>query len=154
MLWSVPDARLCQLNKTDPIAAMNAVKGAILRGVDILPNLKDKTSTSGRLNVFKAYQQLRRGFGQPLGDYDVLQFFPNPTDKTLNVKLQLPDVVTADLVVANAIGQIVLRKKIETADLEKSLLTIDTRLFASGMYFLTVQTDKFEVVRKFVVVKK
>ncbi len=153
LLYSMPENFLCQLSKTDPVAAMKALKGAILRGVDAAPDLSTKTISGGRLNVFNAYQQLRRSFGQPIGDYDVLKMYPNPVDKNLNIVFQLPEMVTADILIVNALGQKMYQRKIVDADLLAQKLTLPTYWLVPGLYFLTVSTNQFEVTKKFVVAR-
>jgi subtilisin family serine protease len=152
LLWSAPENSLCQLAKTDAVAAMNLVKGAILRGVDIVPSLQSKTITGGRLNLGNAYQQLRRNFGQPIGNYDILKLWTNPADKQISVVFQLPETVKGDIVIVNALGQIVYQRPIQDADLLAQKTTIYTGIMSPGLYFLSVLTDRFEVTKKFVVV--
>jgi serine protease len=153
LLWSMPENSLCQLSKTDPVAAMSLVKGAILRGVDLVPGLKDKTISGGRLNVGSAYQQLRRSFGQPIGDYDILKMYPNPADRTLNVVFQLPESVNGYILIVNALGQKMYQHRITEADLAVQKMTIPTYSLTAGLYFLTFATNQFEVTKKFLVVR-
>ena len=153
LLYSMPESFLCQLSKTNPVEAMKALKGAILRGVDVSSDLSTKTISGGRLNIYNAYQQLRRSFGQPIGDYDILKMYPNPVDKTLNVVFQLPETVTGDILIVNALGQKMYQRKILDADLLAQKVTLPTYWLAPGFYFLTVATNQFEVTKKFVVAR-
>ena len=141
------------MSKTDPVAAMNLLKSAILRGVDLVPSLKEKTITGGRLNIWNAYQQLRRNFGQPIGEYDILKMYPSPTDRTLNVVFQLPETVTGDILIVNTLGQKMYQRKIEDADLLAQKVAIPTHWLTPGVYFLTIATNQFEVTKKFVVAR-
>ena len=152
LLWSVPESNLCQLAKTDPIAAMNLVKNAILRGVDVVPSLQGKTITGGRLNLGKAYQQLRRATGQPIGDYAILKLYPNPVNGQLSVVFQLPETVSGNITIVNALGQIVYQRPIMDVDLLAQKISIYTGIMPPGLYFLSFSTDKFETTKKFVVV--
>jgi Subtilase family len=152
LLWSAPESNLCQLAKTDAVAAMNLVKGSILRGVDIVPSLQGKTITGGRLNVGKAYEYLRRNFGQPIGDYDILKVWSTPANKQISVVFQLPENVSAKIVIVNALGQIVYQRPINDADLLSQKTLIDTNPLFPGLYYLSVFTNDFRVTKKFVVV--
>jgi hypothetical protein len=154
LLWSMPELGLCQLAKTKPVDAMNLVKNAVLNGTDKLSNLATKTITSGRLNISKSFNLLRRSFGQPIGDFAVLKMFPNPVATQLKIQWQMPESVASEVLIINTLGQIVYQKKIETADLSAPLFTVDVSRFGSGVYFLTLRTTDFEVVKKFVVVQK
>ena len=153
LLWSMPESYLCQLTKSNPTEAMKVLKGAILRGVDASADLSTKTISGGRLNVYNAYQQLRRSFGQPIGDYDILKMYPSPVDRTLNVVFQLPETVTGDILIVNALGQKMYQRKITDADLLAQKIVIPTYLYTPGLYFLTFATNKFEVTKKFVVAR-
>ena len=153
LLWSMPEGYLCQLSKTNPTEAMKVLKGAILRGVETSSDLSTKTISGGRLNVYNAYQQLRRSFGQPIGDYDILKIYPSPVDRTLNVVFQLPETVTGDILIVNALGQKMFQRKITDTDLLSQKVIIPTYWLTPGLYFLTVSTNKFEVTKKFVVAR-
>ncbi len=154
LLWSLPDMGLCQLSKTKPLEAMNLVKNAVLNGADKLPNLATKTITGGRLNIQQSFNLLRRSFGQVIGNFDILQLFPNPVVTKLNVQIQLPDNTYPDILIINSLGQVVYERKIVLKDLSTPLLSINTSDFSSGLYFLSLRTDGFEVTKKFVVVRK
>ncbi len=153
LLWSMPESYLCQLSKNNPTAAMNVLKGAILRGVETSADLSTKTISGGRLNVYNAYQQLRRSFGQPIGDYDILKMYPSPVDRTLNVVFQLPETVTGDILIVNALGQKIYQRKITDGDLLAQKITLPTYSLTPGLYFLTFATNQFEVTKKFVVAR-
>jgi serine protease len=154
LLWSMPELGLCQLSKTKPLEAMNLVKNALLNGVDKLPSLANKTITGGRLNMKQSLNILRRSFGQPIGDFAILQMYPNPVVTNLKVQIQLPENATPDVLITNALGQIVYQKTIEIKDISQPFLSIDVADFESGMYFLSIKTVGFEVTKKFMVVRK
>jgi serine protease len=154
LLWSMPELGLCQLSKTKPLEAMNLVKNALLNGVDKLPSLTNKTVTGGRLNIKQSLNYLRRSFGQPIGNFAILQMFPNPVVTQLNLRLQLPENSTPDVLITNALGQIVYQKTVGMKDVSQPFLSIDVANFESGMYFLSIRTIGFEETKKFVVVRK
>ncbi|MBL7815094.1 MAG: S8 family serine peptidase [Saprospiraceae bacterium] len=153
LLWSMPETNLCQTAKTDPVAAMNLLKSSILRGVDASSDLSGKTISGGRLNLLKAYEQVRRNFGQPIGDFDILKMYPNPVDRNLNVVFQLPEAVKAEIWVVNALGQKMYQRTISDSDLLAQKVVIPTYAFTPGLYFLTVATNQFEVTKKFVIAR-
>ncbi len=154
LLWSMPETGLCQLSKTKPVEAMNLVKKALLNGVDKLPTLANKTVTSGRLNIQQSFNLLRRSFGQPIGDFDIVKLYPNPVATQLNIVFQLPENTTPDVLITNVLGQIVYQKKMDAKDLSTPSFTVDTRHFASGLYVISMRTLGFDVSKKFVIVQK
>ena len=89
LLWSMPELKLCEMSKNAPVDAMNLVKNAIFKGVDTLATLKGKTVTGGRLNIKNSFNVIRRSFAQLIGDFEIVEFFPNPVSTILSVKLQL-----------------------------------------------------------------
>ncbi len=155
LLWSMPAMNLCDLSKTDPVAAMNLVKGAILRGVDTVSNLQGRTVTGGRLNIDNSYQELRRSLGLPVGNinYGVLKVAPNPVDEMLFVVFQLPETSNGKISIHNSLGQNVFQRKITKADLIAQKTDIATNWLGSGIYFLRISTDELSVTKKFVVAR-
>ena len=133
---------------------MNLVKNALLNGVDKLPSLTNKTVTGGRLNIKQSFNLLRRSFGQPIGDFDIVKLYPNPVATKLNIVFQLPENTTPDVLITNVLGQIVYQKRMEAKDLSAPFFTVDTRNFATGLYVVSMRTLDFEVSKKFVVVQK
>ena len=160
LLWSAPYDSLCKMSKKTPTAAVNVVKDAILRGVDPVLSMKDKTVTGGRLNVAKSLDILRSVYGMPVGTYDILKMPSilgvNPTigSKTINVTLRLPANANVSLIISNTIGQIVFQKKINEKDLLSNFIALDTEILASGIYYLSLLAEDFEVTKKFVILNQ
>jgi hypothetical protein len=154
LLWSMPELGLCQLAKTKPIEAATLVRNALLNGTDKITNLTTKTITGGRLNVKQSFNILNRSFGQPIGDFAILKMYPNPVVTKLKIQWQLPENATPDVLITNALGQIVYEKRMDTKDLAMPLFTVDVQNFDAGLYFLSLRTSGFEVTKKFVVVRK
>ncbi|MFN8415146.1 MAG: S8 family serine peptidase [Cytophagaceae bacterium] len=73
----------------------------------------------------------------------VLRVYPNPTREHVTVDIRLKENEHADIVITNALSQVVFTKKdyIPTAD---DALTIDTRLFSPGVYLLRLITSSEE----------
>ena len=122
--------------------------------------MKDKTVTGGRLNVAKSLDILRSVYGMPVGTYDILKMPSilgvNPTigSKTINVTLRLPANANVSLIISNTIGQIVFQKKINEKDLLSNFIALDTEILASGIYYLSLLAEDFEVTKKFVILNQ
>ncbi len=67
------------------------------------------------------------------GNLGMANVFPNPFENSLTI--QLKETTNAKLVIMNNLGQVVLSQKITNAQ-----TTISTEQFATGVYFLEVQT--------------
>jgi subtilisin family serine protease len=156
LLLSMPQDTFCKLAKKTPAAVVGLLKDALMQGAEVIPALKDKTVNGGRLNVNKSFELLKRKYGTPVGDYDILKLYPNPVGQNLFLELQLPERPNVDLIISNALGQIVYQKRIEDADLLKKQLTISisTQSYASGIYGISILTDKFKKTETFMVCRR
>ena len=154
LLLSIPQDSPCKLGKKSPIEAVRILKQAILRGVDPVAALKEKTVSGGRLNPLNSYNLLRRWYGMPVGDFKILKMYPNPVATTLNVQLQLPEDAKAELSISNAMGQIVLQRKIEEKDLIDNKISINTEGVGEGIYFLSIVAEGYKATQKFVISKR
>ena len=151
LLFSSPQDSLCKLSRKSPAAVATIMKDFILRGVDIVPALQNKTVSGGRLNVDKSYQQLRRAYGMPIGEYDILKIYPNPVDKQLVLTLQAPQIPEAELIITNARGQIIIQRKIVEKDLLSNKILVPTGDYTAGLYFISILAKDYRSTKKFVV---
>lgn len=151
LLYSIPQDNICKLSNIAPLDAMNIIKDALLKGVDILPTLQNKTVTGGRLNIFNSYKLLSRFYGMPVGDFDILKIYPNPVNNQLNVTLQMPEKADAHIVITNTTGQVIYQRKIVEKDLLSNKISINTEGVAAGLYFMSILSKDFKVTRKFIV---
>lgn len=71
LLYAVPCQDLADLALSDPEAAANIVRDALLDGVDPVANLTTETVTGGRLNAFNSVQLIQGGCGVPICDMDL-----------------------------------------------------------------------------------
>jgi subtilisin family serine protease len=152
LLFSLPQDSLCKMAKKNPTEAIKVLKQAILRGVDPIASLKDKTVSGGRLNPLNSFNLLRRWYGMPVGDFQILKMYPNPATTLLNVQLQLPQASAASIEITNAVGQTVLRRKIEERDLLDNKISINTEGLGVGIYFLSISAEDYKATRKFIIV--
>jgi subtilisin family serine protease/PKD repeat protein len=73
----------------------------------------------------------------------VLRVFPNPTRDNITVDIRLKENENADIVITNALGQIVFSKT-NYMPITEQPLSIDTRLFSPGVYLLRLITSSEE----------
>ncbi len=151
LLFSSPQDSLCKMSKRTPAAVATIIKDFILRGVDILPALQNKTVSGGRLNVAKSFQLLSRVYGMPIGEYDILKIYPNPVDKQLVLTIQAPQKSEAELVMTNSMGQIVFQRKIVEKDLLSNKILIPTDNLAAGLYYVSILTKDYLSTKKIIV---
>jgi hypothetical protein len=153
LLYSIPQDSLCKLGKKSPLTAMTLVKDALLKGVDVIPSLQNKTVTGGRLNILKSYTLLTRLKGVAIGELAILKMFPNPVSNQLSLNLRLPESNknSLTLMVYNALGENVIQRKIVDKDLLSDRLDLNTEGLAAGFYTVSIFTGSFNATHKFVV---
>ena len=129
-------------------------KNAVFTGFLMLSQYRWRPEKMCTNNIKQSFNLLRRSFGQPIGDFAILKMYPNPVATKLKIQLQLPENTTPDILITNALGQIVYQKTITIKDISTPLFIVDVENFQSGMYFLSLRTTGFEVTKKFIVVRK
>ncbi|MBI1225339.1 MAG: S8 family serine peptidase [Bacteroidetes bacterium] len=152
LLYSLPCSDLDKLAETDPAAAARLVRDAILKGVDKLPNLKNRTSTGGRLDVYNSMKYLHsyciamqkeREAGSFEEDYiggrDIFSVYPNPVADKLTVEYSIADFQLLRFRVFNILGQEIHYEILEQAKpFEPQILEIDVSGWAAGTYFVNI----------------
>ena len=151
LLFSSPQDSLCKMSKRTPAAVVTIIKDFILRGVDILPVLQNKTVSGGRLNVAKSFQLLSRVYGMPIGEYDILKMYPNPVDQQLVLTIQAPQISEAELIIVNSTGQVISQRKIVEKDLLSNKILVSTGDFTAGLYYISLLAKDYRSTKKFVV---
>ena len=152
LLYSIPQDSLCKLSKKQPLAALNIVKDAILRGVDIIPAVQGKTVTGGRLNIAKSFNRLRLLKGMPIGNLAITKVYPNPAQSQVNFGLRLPEAYqNITITISNTLGEIISERKIGNRDLFSEYIQLDTALYPSGIYLISLTSELFKISKKFVV---
>jgi len=86
-----------------------------------------------------------------LVDFNI-SIFPNPANSETTLKIKSENSVTSTLKVFNTIGEVVLIKQI-ALNSGTSNYKIDTKDFASGMYFVIVELGNKSVSKKLVIEK-
>ena len=79
LLYSINCQDLADLAMSDPEAAANQVRTALLDGVDPVSNLTTETVTGGRLNAYNSVVLIQTGCGIPICDADVTTASANAT---------------------------------------------------------------------------
>lgn len=82
LLYAVPCQSLADLALSDPQAAADLVRTALLDGVDPVPNLTTETVTGGRINAYNSVLLIQSGCGIPTCDMSVATSTVNATCNT------------------------------------------------------------------------
>ena len=73
-----------------------------------------------------------------------IQVFPNPTSNILNIKMENPSLANF------SIFDIYGKKVLENTEVNQSDIQFSTSTFSSGIYFLRIEMDGKELVKKFI----
>ncbi len=164
LLYSLPCNSFTDLTTEDPAAAARLVRDAILKSVDPLASLKDKTVTGGRLNVFSSLKYLHAWCVAPVseraaGDFKAIYFeeknlvrvFPNPVSETLTIDYSNEDFTAISVKVFNSLGQQMdIPFEAVTKPFELQRISVDVKSWASGTYFIKLLGTEKKIVEKFV----
>ncbi|NJN34559.1 MAG: S8 family serine peptidase [Saprospiraceae bacterium] len=151
LLFSVQEDTLCRLMKKQPILAKQIVKDALWLGVDKLSVLRGKTVTGGRLNLEKSYNLLDTWAQNQLS---LLSGSNTVIDKKVNLLIQAPNDTQAEILIMNAVGQVVGQQKIEKKSFLTAEISVNTEGYAAGVYFVVIKSEnKFIATRKIVVAR-
>lgn len=107
--------------------------------------------------AFRAYDN--RGFsaslataaGEPVSAEPALLLFPNPATDRLHLGLSLPQAAPVAASVINALGQLVFQRPPELLDAGEHQREIDLTGLPEGFYWLHLQADRQQLVRKFLI---
>ncbi|GJM34758.1 MAG: hypothetical protein DHS20C18_37590 [Saprospiraceae bacterium] len=151
MLYSIPCPTIADGAILQPAQTALFIRQMILQGVDPISELLGLTVTSGRLNVFNSLQLIQKECGGTTGDLDILNIYPNPVSDHLFVEFETPDFEDYFVRIYNALGQLVYRNTITPPRFGQKKFDIETRGWAQGIYFLSLEKGKQRINRSFVV---
>lgn len=151
LLYSLPCEYLAADALQNPAPTALAIRNALLEGVDLIPDLADKTATGGRINIFRSLQLLSSGCSSSIGELDLIKLYPNPTLGPVTLEMQTPDFKEYELIVSNPLGQVVYREQFSPLRLDPKKKTIDLGNLAAGIYTLSLANGKKWVSKKLVV---
>lgn len=151
LLYSLPCQYLAEDALRQPAQTALAVREALLRGVDPLFSLQEKTVTGGRLNLFQSLQLLSQGCSSSIGELSLLKLFPNPTSGAVTIEMQTPDFEDYEIIVSNTLGQVVYREFFSPLRLDPKMKTINLQHLAPGVYVVSLANGKKWVSRQLVI---
>lgn len=85
--------------------------------------------------------------------FELFQNYPNPFNPLTNIKFALPVAAKVKIEVFNLLGQHVATILNANKPAGYHVINFDANRFSSGLYFYTIQTDNFHMVKKMMLVK-
>ncbi len=150
LLYSAPCMNFQSTIKSDPRAAALAVKRSILDGTDPQASLAGKTVSGGRLNVWGAYEELSRTYGENSGSLSLANLFPNPSNGKFELELLVPEQGFYDLEIFDSAGRVILIDQIDGFCLEENY-KLDLSDYISGYYVLRISYGEETIIRPIII---
>lgn len=136
LLYSLEEATFCDDARLSPTEAILNLKRYILDGVTVVPTLKDRTVSGGRLNLGRTADMVT---GTKRLSFSRVNTYPNPAQDNFYIDLSgLSGEV--DLSVYDVTGQLMHREKINANRNGKLVSCSD---WPSGSYFLRISSKQF-----------
>ncbi len=151
LLYATPSPQFTENCKKKPKETALFLKDIILRGTVPIADLKDNTTSGGRLDIFQSYQLLLEKYS-PISEITINKLFPNPTTNYLNIEFDTNTFALHEINIFNVLGQNVSNVFFNPSYLKKASYTIDVSNLSSGIYFLALEAKgaKEKSVVKFV----
>lgn len=149
LLYSVPIEQFKEKYKTDPAQIALLVKKSILNGVDSKSSLSGKTTSGGRLNLYKALTEIQKETGRQFSiDIDP-GMVTLTNNNNLTVKYSVSEFTGNQLLVINPLGQILYTNDLTPNPFDENSVLVPIDQLAAGIYFVALRNGKTVVTRKF-----
>ncbi len=151
MLYALPCKGLSESAIRQPAQTALLIRDAIINGVEPLPALQGKTATGGLLSLPGSMRRLQSSCQSTSGELALLNIFPNPAKGKVVIEYETPDFEPYDILIFNALGQLVFRNGLRPPSFAVKREQIDVNGWSSGLYVIILQRGTQVVKAKFVV---
>ena len=151
LLYTIPCKSFSEKVRANPAEFSLIIKKYILDFSDKHPDLKDKTVSGGRLDVYNTYINLSKKLCDDLatGTFDIKKIYPNPTKSSIAVEYSNENFDSHTLLIYNSIGKKVYQKTFKPKLFGQKIIEIDVSKFTSGVYFIKLISGKNSIIRSF-----
>jgi hypothetical protein len=140
--------------KANPSELSLKIKDYLLEYSDKHADLKDKTLSGGRINIFNTYLKLAELCGElPAGKLS-FNLIPNPAIGNLNMEYDVENYNDHSLSIFNAKGQLVSEETFRPVIFGSKIHKIDIRGFTGGIYYVRFGSGKNFTTKPLLVVRK
>ncbi len=152
LLYSLPCLPLSLDALERPRETALRMREVILSGVDLLPDLANKTATGGRLNVFRSMEQVQIQCTEDPGPLGILNVGPSPALDEVRIVYQAPDYEPVyQLRIFDMLGRTVFSKTIQPPRFGERLEEINVTTWPTGVYIASLEQGKTVAIGRFVV---
>jgi len=150
LLYSSPCSDFQAEIKSNPRNAALTLKRSLLAGTDPLASLEGVSVSGGRLNVWRAFQELSMTYGQNDATFGVVNLFPNPSEGLFEVEILLPEQGFYVFEIFDSAGRKMLQDEIAGFCLEENY-EMDLTSYKSGYYVLKITYDEETIIKPIII---
>lgn len=158
LLASMPCPDLDEFIFTKPSMTASRLRAAILKGTVPIKDLKGRSTTGGRLDLWSidgegsvpAFSEL---CGSPEGPLEILQLRPNPTFESVTILLRSPGDADVTVQIYNIVGQLIEEKIFHQQSFQSKDITLPLMSYLPGVYQVVVREGKVTKTAKLVIAK-
>ncbi len=147
LLYATPIELFADAIKTRPKNTAKLVKQCILEGTDPIKELKDKTVSGGRLNLYNSLRSLFYKFrlNDPSQDLNIFieAIYPNPARDFFKIYFNIIESNSIEFSLYNANWQIVESISYQNINTGIHEQLFETNDLPEGIYFLKINVGKF-----------
>ena len=155
LMYSIPSSKFCTLLKSDPVAAVNAVKTSILSGTKPILSMKGQTVTGGRLDIGGAFEVISKLYAKENGELAITKITPlllASGTNTIKVEYQTPEFENYTIFVTDMLGRNITTQVIKSEPFGLSYHTLTIPTLAAGTYIVSLLDYKDNIVSSKIIV--
>ncbi len=141
LLASFPNDDWESLMLNNPPQAALLLKEVILRGVDPIQDLQDRTTSGGRLNLHTSMQLLEQYFSGTFSYLNIDAVYPNPGSQELTIRFTVPEPGNYSLKVHDLLGRSHLDLAIKIDEFWLPEITLNTAYWPAGVYLISMNHE-------------
>jgi len=148
LLYSIPNLRIAQNNKTAPAQSALNIKSYVLNGAITISDLKNTTTTGGRLDLSNAIRRLSQANGGNRLGLQIDAIYPNPAVDQVNVTVHLDDLQDISWTILDSAGRTISQETEIPFDYPVATKVFNTSNWPTGNYFIKVKQGNFVKTKK------
>ena len=152
LLYTIPCKGFTDKIKANPAELSLKIKEYLLSYSDKHNDLKDKTVSGGRLNIYNTYVHLAELCGElPTNELAISSIIPNPVYDNAYIEYDIENYDNHTLNIHNAKGQLVYTKVFKPNIFGNRSINIDVNGFPMGVYYLTLISGENHVSKPLII---
>ncbi|MGE5356113.1 MAG: S8 family serine peptidase [Deltaproteobacteria bacterium] len=155
LLYTIPCKGFTDKIKANPSELSLKIKDYILDYSDKHTDLKEKTVSGGRLNIFNTYLHLAELCGElPKGEFSIVSISPNPAYDRISVSYDVSQYDDHIFSIYNAKAQLVKEDTFRPNIFGSKIYEADISTFPVGVYYLKFSSGNDQITKPFIISRK